>query len=272
MRRLAVVAVLLVACGAASAACTTNLGLGQSLRLAYHKGDVYKYSFHSTANETINTAPVTFDITASHRYTVISVASGTADISLALTNLVIKKTVDNITQPVFGSPEPTVEIKVAPDGRILSVNGNSAQPGVLWAVLPDTSVKPGDRWSKDYDTTNLGGLGGSHLRTKSTYLRVETFQGASSAVVKTEVEATVDVSRLPTPANIVGGNRTIAFKGTETYDVTSWIDLSAHRLLKSHVTSKSELTMTFDPPYSTANGGAGLTPTKAIVTIDLIPA
>ena len=59
MRRVALVAVLAVACGISAHA--------QSLALTYKSGDTYKYTIHSTANETIDagamTVPLKLDMT-----------------------------------------------------------------------------------------------------------------------------------------------------------------------------------------------------------------
>lgn len=87
MRRLALAVLCAVACGAASAH-------GQTLALAYHQGDVYKYSLHSTEDEkigyTANTDSYKFDLTADETVTVQSVdAGGTADLTILLDNLTV---------------------------------------------------------------------------------------------------------------------------------------------------------------------------------------
>jgi hypothetical protein len=138
-------------------------------------------------------------------------------------------------------------------------------------VLPDGSVRPGDAWSKDYDSTT-DGAGATHLRTKSTYLRVESFRGSSASVVKTTSDATFDVTGTPLGPNVVGGAKSIGFKGTATYEVTSWIDLKTHRHLKTHMTSTSDSIMTIEPPGSTLNGTSGPLAITASITVDLIPA
>jgi len=267
MRWAALVAALAVACGTAP----TNAALAESVRLVYHKGDVYTYSYHATANEKVDGVATTYEITARQTYTVISVDSdGTAELSLALTDLAIKATVGNITNPLSTSPNPAIEIRAARDGRILRFAGSSQAPEVAWAVLPDKSVKPGDTWSKDYDSTT-DGAGATHIRTKSTYLRVESFGGSSASVVKTTSDATSDITGSPLGPNVIGGATSVGIKGTENSEVTSWIDLRTHRLLKTHMTSTTDSIMTPEPAGSTLNGTSGPIAITASITIDLIP-
>jgi hypothetical protein len=266
VRRFALVAVFAVACG------TPSTSPAQSLKLVYHKGDVYTYSYHSTANEIINAVPVTYEITGRHTYTVTSVDSvGTVELSLAVTDLVIKATVNHITNPISSSPNPPIEITATADGRILSLSGRTQAPEADWAVLPDRSVKPGDTWSKDYDTTT-DGAGSVHLQTRSTYLRVESLQGKSSSVVRTTADLTLDQMGVPLGPNVVGGSKSVSFKGTGTSDVTSWIDVNTHRLLKTHVTTTTDSTMSFEPAGTTTNGASGPIRITAVVTVDLGPA
>jgi hypothetical protein len=267
MRWVALVAFAAIACGTVS----NDAALGQSLRLDYHNGDVHIYQYHSTADEKINTVPFAFDIKARQTYTVISVDSdGTAELTLDLTDVVISSTV-NITGAMTASANPTIDIRAARDGRILRFHGRTQAPEAAWAVLPDRPVKPGDTWSKDYDSTT-DGAGATHLRSNSTYLRVESFRGSNASVVKTISDATSDIAGSPLAPNTIGGAKSISFKGTATYEVTSWIDLKTHRLLETHMTSRTESMMTIEPPGSTLNGSSGPIAVTAFITIDLVPA
>jgi hypothetical protein len=251
VRRLALVALFAAACGPTPAPVP-----GQSLALAYHKGDVYNYSFELTAHETIDTVQETLHETAHLTYTVRSVDAGeNAELSLDLSNVVITATVDQITVPMSSSPNPTIDLKVAADGRILSQNVNGSGFGgvTIWAVLPGRAVKPGDRWSKDYDTNAAGYSGNSHLTTTSKYLRDESFQGANAAVVESTIGMTSHYSSGPSAA---GGSQATV-KVTSMSIVTTWIDRDAHRILKSHVTATFDQKATFDaasapPPTATS--------------------
>ena len=247
MRRLfAAVAVLVVACGILPAHA-------QTLALNFKAGDTYRYALHFTATfaVTATTAAVTenvkVDAKAKEAANVTGVESdGTADISLTFSDLSVtttgktsdgKTTTDTTTQK---SALPPQQLKVAPDGRIVSVNGESvsaASPfGVLvggelaYAVLPDSAVKPGDKWSKSYDQSQPGGQSSVHVTTNSTYLRDESFHGANAAVVETRSNATFTISG--------------SMLGTVDSETTSWVDPKARRVLKSTTKATLKATIT----------------------------
>lgn len=293
MKRLALVALFVVACGATAAHA-------QTLSLAYKSGATYKYSLHSTSDEAINEGtmaiPLKFDITGEETVTVKSVDSaGNADLSISVSNLTMKSTTGTVTNTTTGMPSPAIDMKVGPDGRIVSVNGVSlgGNPfsafsptgggGFVSAVLPDNAVKPGDTWSKDYDQANTLGGGSIHVATKSKYVRDESLQGVNAAVVQTTSTArydlTLDLSKLssvagtPTPTLPQGMLQGITVKGTSTSDVTSWIDPNGHRVLKTHMTGTTDATLNL----GAASGGmmAGVPGSFTIQgkeTTDLTPA
>jgi hypothetical protein len=290
VRRLALVALFAFACGAAPAHA-------QSLALAYHSGAAYKYKFHSTANETTDiggtTVPVTLDMTASETVTVKSVdSSGNADLSIGLSNMTMKTSANGITNTTTGMPSPTVDIKIGADGRILSVNGSTMvggspfssfsgmSGGFVSAVLPDTAVKPGDTWSKDYDQSNPLGSGSIHITTKSKYLRDESLQSINAAVVETtstgSIDISIDMSKIggATGGTAIppGGPKGMTIKGTMASDVTTWIDPSGHRVLKTHMTGSTTAAMTIDLPAGTTTPGVtGPFSIKGAETTDLTP-
>jgi hypothetical protein len=296
MRRLIPVSLLLLAaCGAA----TVN---AQTLALAYKGGDTYKYALHSTAKEAIDmgsmSIPVNLDLTAVETVTVKSVdSSGTADLSIEMSNVVIKSLNGQTTNSTTGTPVPGISMKVGADGRIVSVNGTTfggaggggnplALSGgglaFISAVLPDAAVKPGDTWSKDFDQGNSLGTGGVHVTTKSRYLRNEPLKGVSAAVVETTTTSTIDitldiakaiagapVSGMPnTPA---GSLPSASIKGTTTSVVTSWIDPNGHRVMKSHKTGTTNTTVNFTGGQAIP-GLTGPISTKGADTLDLSPA
>jgi hypothetical protein len=263
VRRLALVVFLAIACGPA-------VVHAQSLALAYHSGDSYKYALRSTATEAVDagvtTIPISFDLTGTETVSVKSVdASGTADLSITLSHLSIKSSSGGVTNTTTGAPFPAIEMKVAADGRILSVNGNvlggspftmfSGMGGIFMsAVLPENAVKPGDTWSKDYEQANTMGAGTIHVTTKSKYLRDESVKGVTAAVVETTstatVNITIDMSRIlagaesSAPVMPPGAPTSLTITGTTTSDVTTWIDPAGHRVLKSHMTGTTNATMT----------------------------
>jgi hypothetical protein len=270
VRRLVLIALLAVACGPTAAHA-------QTLALTYHKGDVYKYSLHIVADEAINEAPLSvpikLDLKADEVVTVQSVdAAGVADVSIELTNLVLKSGSHQLASSL--APE---NVRIAADGRILSVNGMSyigefpnglGQAGILIsALLPDSRVKPGDTWSKDYDEPNpfgrrIEGSGNIHVTTKSKYLRDESFQSVNAAVVQTTSDVVLD-----------GEFEGISMKGTMTSHITTWIDPNNHRILKSHKTAKTGVNFSLGPaPSSPTPAKKGPMTIEGTETTDLVPA
>lgn len=294
MPRLALVVFVAIACGPAVAHA-------QTLALAYHSGDAYKYALRSTAIETVGTGittiPINFEMTARETVTVQSVdSSGTADLSISLSNLTMKSSANGVTNTTTGLPMPAIEMKVGADGRILSVNGNvlggspfsmfSGMGGIFMsAVLPDNAVKPGDSWSKEYDQANTMGSGNIHVTTKSKYLRDESVNGVNAAVVETtstsSVNIAIDLSKMLAGSGSSGqvmpgmAAYPLTIKGTSSSDVTTWIDPAGHRVLKSHTTGTTDLTMTMQmkaPAGTTAPGLTGPSTIKGTQTLNLDPA
>jgi hypothetical protein len=297
MRRLALVALLAVACGATQAHA-------QALVLAYHTGDIFTYNFHAVSTGEVKvigtTAPVNTDLKALETATVQSVdPSGVAVVSIALSNVTIKSSINGISSTTTGLPLPPTQIRIASDGRILTVNGTSMEAQlpfttgyagtIVSAVLPDTPVKPGDTWSKNYDQPDLHGFssGAISVTTNSKYLRNESFRGVNAAVIETTSTATIDltidtssVTPQPTPGATPlpippagGGAQGLKIKGTTTSDITTWIDPGDHRILKSHMTAKTSGTLTFVmAPGSATPPPLGPTSMSGDETFDLQPA
>jgi hypothetical protein len=296
VRRLVLVLLVALACGPVGAHA-------QSLALAYRSGDAYKYTLHSTAVETVDAGvmaiPITLDLTAHETVTVQSVDSaGAANLSISVTNLTIKSSANGVTNTTTGTPAPIINMKVAADGRILSVTGNpfGSSPFALFsgtggsftsAVLPDNAVKPGDTWSKSYDQANTTGSGNIHVTTKSKYLRDEAVNGVSAAVVQTtstaSINITIDMSKLMAglgsagPVMPGGGLGSLTITGTSSSDVTTWIDPGGHRVLKSHMTGTTDATMTIKmdtkaPAGTTMPGMTGPYSIKGTQTLNLDPA
>ncbi len=265
MRRLIAVAVLLAACGILPAHA-------QTISLAFKQGQQFKYTVHFTGTFSAQVGTVSQDVKidakAKETVTITTVESdGTADMTLTLSDLTITttgKSADGSTTTsttTQGSAIPPQQLKVTPDGRILSINGesiSSASPfGVLagsylvYAVLPDTAVKPGDKWSKSYDQAQPGGSSSVHVTTNSTYLRDESFHGVNAAVIETKSAADFTMNLLPPQSPPPNGTRAGptpggfgAMQGSVASDTTSWIDPGAHRVLKSSMKATLKATIT----------------------------
>ncbi len=268
MRRLIAVAVLLVACGILPAHA-------QTISLAFKQGDQFKYTLHFTGTFSAQIGSVSQDVKidakAKETVTITAVESdGTADMTLTLSDLTITttgKSADGSTTTSTTTQTnaiPPQQLRVTPDGRILSINGESISStspfGVLagsylvYAVLPDTAVKPGDKWSKSYDQAQPGGSSSVHVTTNSTYLRDESFHGVNAAVIETKSSADFTMNLFPPqspPPSTPNGTRAGptpggfgAMHGSVESDTTSWIDPNGRRVLKSSMKATLKSTIT----------------------------
>lgn len=296
MKRLTFLVLFLVA------ACGSIGAQAQAISLAYKAGDTSKYALHMVLKYTVAASgmsiPLNLDISAKETMTVKSVdADGTADISVVISDVSMKMTMNGTTNTTTTTTTNTVEIKIAKDGRVISVNGsafgNNALPGVsgtqggvVSAILPDHPVKPGDTWTKNYDVPNPLGTGSVHATSDSTYLRDDTVNGVKAAVIESKVNTnlnmTLDLGSMlgasgttpPTTASPTGGSLTMA--GTSKSDTTSWIDVSGRRMVKTHSTGSIDATLTVNvPPGTTPTTAPALTgpiTLKGTQTLDLTPA
>jgi hypothetical protein len=285
MKGLTLLALFAFACGAVPAQA-------QTLSLGYHAGDTFKYSFHSTTKQTLGasgmTVPADIEMSATETIKVKSVdSSGTADLAVTLSNYDVKSTTAGVTNTTTGIPQTTLDISVAADGRVLSMDGHQfagANPFLIFsglsggsfvsAVLPANAVKPGDTWSKNYDQANPGGTGIVHLTSQSKYLRNESIQGVTAAVVETTSNGSMDMGLgAPATGASSSGFGGMSIKGTVTSDVTTWIDPSTHRLLKTHSTETNSGTVNLGAsPSSGMPGLTGPITIKGTGTTDLTPA
>jgi hypothetical protein len=286
VRRLALIGFVAIACGAAPVQA-------QTLSLGYHSGDTYKYSFHSTTKQTIVssgiTLPTDVELTAAETIKVNSVdSSGVADLTLTVSNLAMKGTTGGVTNTTTGIPAMTMDVKVAADGRVVSMDGNQlagSSPFLAFsgmgdgffvtAVLPSNPVKVGDSWSKDYDQASPGATGGIHVTSQSKYLRDELLNGVNAAVVETKSSGAINLNA-PTPTApgvVTGAFGGMSIKGTVTTDVTTWIDPTGHRVLKTHSTMSNDGAMTINVSSTTPLPGfTGAVTIKGTGTTDLTPA
>jgi hypothetical protein len=261
VKRLALLAVLVVAgCGSLGAPQAHTLSLG------FKAGDTYNYKFHATSKQTVGMStismPIEVDITATESVKVNSVdSSGVADLTITLGNFTLKSVSGGVTNTTTGNlPTNTIDVKLRADGTIVGLNGNDTMTGspigalsglgtgfFIAAVLPDHPVKVGDTWTKDYDQKDPVGTGTVHVTSNSKYLRDETVNGISAAVVETKSNGTIDIQVSPETAGTASGG--VSVHGTFTTDVTTWIDPNGHRIVKSHSTSTDDATVTL--PQST---------------------
>ncbi len=296
MKRIALVAFFLVAaCG------SVGVAEAHSISLAYKAGDTYRYNFQAAFKYTIGaegmSIPLDMNLSAKETMTVKSVdSSGTADVSVAVSDLSLKMTVNGTTNTTTTPTATSVEMKITSDGRIISINGstfgNSSLPGIsgsqgglVTAILPDKPVKPGDSWTKSYDQPNPFGTGATHITTNNKYLRDEKVGSVNTAVVESKINANLNMSIdlssmsgqsgtpfLPSTGG-ASGLQSITMTGSSVSDVTSWIDASAHRVIKTHSTGTVDATMTLNMTAgSTTPGLSGPITFKGTQTLDMTPA
>ncbi len=274
MKRVALLAAFFVAaCG--------SFGVAQphTLSLAYKAGDNYKYRFHATSKQTANmtamSVPIQLETSANETVTVKSVdSSGTADLTITLSDLTLKSVTGGITNTTTGIPSNSVDVKIKADGTVVSIDGNSMMAGspltafsgigggfFIAAVLPDKAVKVGDSWSKTYDQSDPNGFGTVHITSTSKYLRDETVNNVTTAVVETKSDGKIDFTGASAnTSSPVGG---LSMHGTFTTDVTTWIDTSGRRIVKSHSTAHDDVTLNF--PTMSPPSTSKTTPTTPIM-------
>ena len=287
MRPLAAIAFVTIGCTGVppqNAGPTPHAGTAtvQVLTLSYSKDAIYKYRFVLTSDFTVETMALTeqerIDLAANEALAVSSVDSaGVAEVMVTFTSANLKTTVGSgqATAIINNGPSTLTDTHfwLAPDGRALNsydggtlpndpvMFGVAADSRFVSAVLSDGAVKPGDTWTKNYDVPSGSGAGSIQVIAKSSYLRNEMFGGVQVAVVETISAANVDIG-------ITGSSGIL---GAASSDVTSWIDPSAHRIVKTLLTSSSELSMAASP-FGSLVLGAGPFTQKGKQTLDLEPA
>ena len=279
------------------AACGSFGAQAHTVSLAYKAGDTYKYGLHIVMKYTIAAAglsiPFNLDMSAKESIAVKSVdSSGTADLSITVTDMSLKTAINGTTNTTTTTTAQSLDMKVARDGRIKSVNGTAfdntsfggvsgVQGGLISAILPDNSAKPGDTWSKTFDEPNPFGVGSNHVTSNNTYLRDENNAAVIESKINSSLNMSIDPSALAgqpgTPVvpstGAAGGVQSISIAGTSTSDVTSWIDLSARRLVKTHSSASVNATLTVNMAAgSTTPGLTGPVTFKGTQTLDLTPA
>jgi hypothetical protein len=293
VRRLALVAFVLISCGPAPAqtASPATPAAGQTLKLVFHQGTVYRFSFHAVDSLASGAeAPNRFAFTALEIATVQSVdLSGVAQVSLALNN--VASTSGGVSSPAgTDTSRPAYDVQIAEDGRILNMDGPPVAAKfpfrigfdgtLIVALLPDNSVKPGDAWNKTYDQVNAFGAssGTLHIKSASQYLRNEAIAGVTAAVVETTSDATINstedilpgVSPTPSYPLLPGGVVGFALTGTTSTDVTTWIDPHTNRVLKTHVTAKTNAAIGSEVAPGAPTPTAAPISGEALESVDLV--
>ena len=103
-------------------------------------------------------------------------------------------------------------------------------------VYPGRSVKAGDNWDVKYGRKNPFGTGQFSLTAHNRYLKDETVEGHTAAVIETALEGpmdfTIDFSKVPagTVPPVAGPiHYTASISSTRQY----WVDPSGNQVIKS---------------------------------------
>ncbi len=247
------------------------------LALAFTEGRSERYSIHQTMDATIagdglGEQAFTMEMTQDVTWSVVDVdADGVATVELATTDLA--GTVNGETLPVDAADVPTLEFRIAPDGRIVSAGGlafgGAGQPhgfgfpgmGQITPILPDpgAEVAPGDTWEKEFSQDVPFGGGSIRFTAKSRYDRNQMVDGRTAAVIVTQMDVPLDFTlRLSELMSSLGrelgatgatgmealADATFEYGGGGTFRQTSFVDLGAEEVLRTRSSGEFDITMT----------------------------
>ncbi|MBI4259058.1 MAG: hypothetical protein HY658_00695 [Actinobacteria bacterium] len=187
--------------------------------------------------------------------------------------------------------EVEVELRIAPDGRVLESQGLTLASGggglasfpgtdQFSPLLPDTPVSPGDSWSEDFDQEIPYFDQALHFSVQSSYLRDEEVDGVMAAVIQSHLtvpmDFELDVRELleglggDTSAIPPGTDPVFRYEGTMEADDTSWFDVEAGRVLKSFLSADLDITVSMDGLPASA-GGFGEARITGTMTVNILP-
>ena len=272
-------AVVLVA-GAVAIVLTQGGGSAeaQPLALRFVEGQTETYDIAMTLDARVSSdmsdfpgeIPLDVEMTEVVTWEVVSVDDqGLATIEVSVTEL--SGSVSGFEIPTETADVPPTQIVIAPDGRIVSIDGMpigglGEMPGVgfpgtnqLTPLLPDegTAVAPGDTWTKELSQQMPFGEGAVELTATSRYDRNEDVNGREAAVIVTEMTIPFDLSfdledlaafgrelgaTGPTGMDVMG-DATVSASGSATITQTSYVDLEAMELLRTESSGDVDVEM-----------------------------
>ena len=271
-----VAALLLIAGGAWLAIGSGDTAAAQPLALSFTQGQEQSYDIHTTmdahmSSDVFGDQPLTLDLSQTVTWKVTSVdQDGTATIRVTVSDL--SGSLNG--QDVPSKDIPSLEMKIASDGRVVSAGGIAfggtpdtqgfGFPGMeqLTPILPDPGekVSVGDTWEKTFSQDVPFGDGTVEFTASSTYERNESLDGQQAAVIQTQLsvplDLTINLSELlkalgPELSGATGAQAdlgalegaSIAYKGQGSLSKTSWVDLGAKRLLKTRSNGDFDIDM-----------------------------
>lgn len=287
----AIVATVAVIAGAVALVATQGSDEAEAgpLALVFTEGDTHRYRIEQTIELTFSgdalagatglDQPVKLETSQLVAWRVTDVDAD--DVAT------VRVSVEDASMTVGGMPLPSevpppVDLRISPDGRVLSVGGPAlggaaldltrgplgrlfqipGQDQLTPLLPPDGSAAPGDSWDASFSQDVSFGDGSIDVEATSRYVRDETLDGADTAVIATESQVTVDVafaiadvldalagSGLPTAA-ATGlddvGDATISSVGGGTTSQTSWVSLDGHEVVETRSSGDFDVAMTFE--------------------------
>jgi hypothetical protein len=286
----AVVAAMLVLGGAGVFLATQGGGEAQAgpLALAFEEGDTHRYRIEQTMDLTLGgRAFDAADLGGVDRSFVIEIGQlvewsvrdvdddGVATIRVTTEDL--SMTVDGMPFPSTGGT-PAVDIRLAADGRVLSIGGPSLGGGTIDLggltglfdapteqmtplLPPDADARPGDTWDVSYSQEMPFGEGSVEVEATSRYDRDGSVDGTDAAVIVTDSQVSMDLAfafadvlailgEAGPPSGATGAvelrDASIASTGAGTTTSTSWLDLDGKDVLRTESSGDLDLTLEVD--------------------------
>ncbi|MBI2238675.1 MAG: hypothetical protein HYU54_09150 [Actinobacteria bacterium] len=245
-----------------------------ALAFAFTEGDSAAYQMHVTMDGdfeggTFGSEAITLDFSETLSWRVGSVdPDGTATIEVTISDQ--SGTMNGLPAPAPEAPT-TTQMRVAPDGRILSAGGiafsapgttgGTGFPGLgqMTPLLPDQPVAPGDTWEKSFSQEFPFGEGEIRFTSHNRFDRYEDVDGARTAVIVSEFTMPLDFSLdfgelLAAFGEGFGGDAkgakalkhaSIDYGGRGTFVLTSWVDLANEQMVRSSSRGDFDMTMAF---------------------------
>lgn len=239
------------------------------------EGDLSLSGFEGEIPEGFAGMHLVLDMSETVTWDVLSVdQDGVATISVTTSDA--SASINGFEAPASELVSPPVEMRVAPDGRILSIDdvsfagveggglpGQGSLPGMnqVTPLLPEDGapVAPGDTWESSYSQDFPFAEGSIDYDVHSTYLRNEEIGGVDAAVIRSSMTVPLDLTfRMKDLGAFIEEQHgvsdkdlsemrhaTMAFEGTLEFDMTSFVDFAAQKLLRSESAGAFDFTMEF---------------------------
>jgi hypothetical protein len=243
------------------------------------EGDLALSGFGGEIPEGFSGMHLVVDLSETVTWDVLSVdEDGVATISVTTTDATAS--FNGIEAPSSELVGPPVEMRVAPDGRILSIDdvsfagldggglpGQGSLPGMsqVTPLLPEdgSPVAPGDTWDASYSQDFPLAEGTIDYDVHSTYLRNEEVDGVDAAVIRSTMTVPLDLTfRMKDLAAFIAEQEgvpegptekelseirhaTLAFEGNLELDMTSFVDFAENKLVRSQSAGAFDFTMEF---------------------------